>query len=124
MAIRVTVFCVTLLTATTAIAQSQSKLEVGTRQGNYYWVVETAADGSRRGGWVAVNVPLDAIDRNILKPLPPVLAVSQSETPTAAAPAPPTVDERLARIEQTLAASPGNVPNTPSAAPARSTAAL
>ena len=30
-----------LLTATTAAAQSQPRLEIGNRQGNYYWVVET-----------------------------------------------------------------------------------
>jgi outer membrane protein with beta-barrel domain len=107
MVVRVTVFCMALLTATTAIAQSQSKLEVGTRQGNYYWVVETGADGSRRGGWVPVNVPLDAIDRNALKPLPPVSALSPEERAPQAPVAPPTVDERLAKIEQTLANGQG-----------------
>src|SRR5688500_11770404 len=98
------VFCIALLTATTAVAQSQSTLEIGTRQGNYYWVVETAADGTRRGGWVAVNVPLDAIDRNALKPLPPVTTISApAERTPQLPPAPLSVDERLARIEQALA---------------------
>ena len=80
------VFCMALLTATTAAAQSPPRLEIGTRQGNYYWVVETAPDGSRRGGWVSVNVPLDAIDRNTLKPLPSVSALAAVETPTQAPP--------------------------------------
>ena len=95
------VFCIALLTATTAAAQSQPRLEIGNRQGNYYWVVETAPDGSRRGGWVSVNVPIDAIDRNALKPLPSALAAVG--TPTQAPPPPPSIDERLARIEQSLA---------------------
>ena len=97
---RVTAFVVALLVATSAAAQTQPKLEIGTRQGNYYWVVETAADGSRRGGWVSVNVPLDAIDRSTFKPLP---AESVSVEPPQAPPVPPTIDERLARIEQALA---------------------
>ena len=98
MAMRVTVFCIALLTATTTAAQSQPRLEIGTRQGNYYWVVETAADGTRKGGWVPANVPLDAIDRNALKPLPPVSAVSPAEGPLPAPPeAPPSIEERLAK---------------------------
>ena len=111
---RVAVFCIALLTATTAVAQSQSKLEIGTRQGNYYWVVETAADGTRRGGWVAVNVPLDAIDRNALRPLPPVATISApAERTPQLPPAPLTIDERLARIEQALATGE-KVPTQPS----------
>lgn len=101
---RVTVFCIALLAATTAAAQSQApRLEIGTRQGNYYWVVETAADGTRRGGWVPVNVPIDSIDRNSLKPLPPAAVSSAVEKPLPAPPAPPSLDERLTRIEQSLA---------------------
>jgi hypothetical protein len=123
MAIRVIVFCLALLTATTAIAQSQSTLEVGIRQGNYYWVVETAADGTRRGGWVAVDVPLNAIDRNTLKPLPPVSSGFETETQAPVAPAPPTVDERLPGIEHTPATTPGTVASAPhSATPVQSTA--
>ena len=102
MTIRITVLCIALLSATTAAAQSQPTLQIGTRQGNYYWVVETAADGSRRGGWVPVSVPLDAIDRNALQTLPPVSALSPAERPQQAPPAPPTLDERLTRIEQAL----------------------
>src|SRR5262245_32002069 len=108
---RVTVFCIALLTATTAAAQSQSKLEIGSRQGSYYWVVETSPDGSRKGGWVPVNVPIDAIDRNSLKPLPSVSALAAVEKPTEAPPAAPTLDERLAKIEQALAAGQGAPPS-------------
>jgi hypothetical protein len=96
---RFTAFFAVLLLATTAAAQtSQPRLEVGTRQGNYYWIVETSSDGSRRGGWVPVNVPLDAIDRNALKPLPSVSAL-----PPADRPAPTSIDDRVARLEQALA---------------------
>jgi hypothetical protein len=101
--VRSFVVCIALLTATAAAAQSlPTKLEIGTRQGSYYWVVETASDGSRRGGWVSVNVPLDAIDRSTLKPLPSVSALAGGQTPVQAPPASSSVDERLARIEQAL----------------------
>ena len=109
MSVRVTVFCMSLLTATMAAAQSQPTLQIGTRQGNYYWVVETSADGSRRGGWVPVNVPLDAIERSELKPLPPASALSSAERAPQPPAAPPTLDERLARIEQALAAKQSTV---------------
>jgi hypothetical protein len=95
---RFTAFCAVLFLATTAAAQTAPRLEVGTRQGNYYWIVETSADGSRRGGWVPVNVPLDAIDRSALKPLPSVSAL-----PPADRPAPTSIDDRLARLEQAVA---------------------
>jgi hypothetical protein len=98
--LRVLAFGVALGIASTAAAQVQPRLEIGTRQGNYYWVVETSADGSRRGGWVPTNVPLDAIDRNALKALPSASAIAASERPTA--PAPSSVDDRLARLEQAL----------------------
>jgi len=104
MAIRAYVFGIALLTAATAAAQGQPKLEIQTKQGNFYWVVETAPDGSRRGGWVGVNVPLDAIDRNALKPLPSAQAIAASERAIPAPPA-PSVDERLSRIEQALVAA-------------------
>jgi len=97
---RLTAFCAAMLLTTTAAAQTQPRLEIGTRQGNYYWVVETSADGSRRGGWVPTNVPLDAIDRNSLKALPSASAIAASERP--ATPAPSSVDDRLARLEQAL----------------------
>ena len=50
-----------------------------------------------------MNVPIDAIDRNALKPLPSVSPLAAVETPTQAPPTPPSIDERLARIEQSLA---------------------
>jgi opacity protein-like surface antigen len=62
--------CGFLTVATTVAAQSGSRLEVLKRQGDYYWVVETAPDGSRRGGWVSSQVPLDAIDTDALQPIP------------------------------------------------------
>jgi hypothetical protein len=88
MKMRVLIFCVALGVAATAAAQTspapqQSKLEILTRQGDYYWVVETAPDGSRKGGWVNVQVPLDRIDRNALQPIPPSGAV-QAAPPVAA----------------------------------------
>jgi hypothetical protein len=101
-------FCAVLLFATTVAAQtSQPRLEVGTRQGNYYWIVETSSDGSRRGGWVPVNVPIDAIDRAALKPLPPVAALSPADRPSSVPAAPTSIDDRLARIEAALANSGG-----------------
>jgi hypothetical protein len=111
---RLAVFCVALLTATIAAAQ-QPAMEIGIRQGDYYWVVETAPDGSRRGGWVSVNVPVGAIDRNTLKPLPPASAIGKAVTPQAAPPAPPTIDERLARIEQAIAGGQQSVAPAPAA---------
>jgi hypothetical protein len=107
MSVRVIAFCIVLLTATMAAAQSQPALQIGIRQGSYYWVIETALDGTRRGGWVPVNVPLDSIDRNALKPLPPASAPSQAEALPPAPSSPPSIDERLARIEQALTTSPG-----------------
>jgi hypothetical protein len=87
------------------------KLEIGTRQGDYYWVVETSPDGLRRGGWVNIAVPLHAIDRNALKPLPPL---GPPSTATSVQAPPPvestTLDERLMRLEQALAAKQGATP--------------
>lgn len=79
MSVRAIALSVALLSATAAAAQSQTTLQVGLRLGNYYWVVETAADGTRRGGWIPVNLPLDSIDRSELKPLPPLSALSPAE---------------------------------------------
>lgn len=78
---------------------AQPKLEVVTRQGDFYWVVETESDGSRKGGWVSAQVPLDRIDRTALKPIPalPIAPEEPSNTPD--------VNERLSRIEQALAVS-------------------
>jgi hypothetical protein len=54
-------------------------------------------------------MPLDAIDRSELKPLPPISALSPAEKAPQAAPALPTLDERLARIEQALSTGQGAV---------------
>jgi len=75
----------------------QPKLEIVTRQGDFYWVVETEPDGSRKGGWVSAQVPLERIDRTALKALPAVPS-GPEEPPNAA-----IVNERLNRIEQALA---------------------
>ena len=101
-----------LLTATVAAAQSP-KLEIGTRVGDAYWVVETAADGSRRGGWVDVRVPLDRIDRSAFKPLPagpppaptPAPPQASTEAPTQSAPVAVNVSERSPRTEPAPAAT-------------------
>jgi len=102
-------FASTIISAPSALAQTGApKLEIGTRQGDYYWVVETSPDGSRRGGWVNVAIPLNAIDRSALKPLPPA-APSAAETSVQAPPPPAasSLDERLTRIEQALSAKQG-----------------
>lgn len=106
-------FCVALGIATTAAAQTspapqQPRLEILTRQGDFYWVVETAPDGSRKGGWVNVQVPLDRIDRGALKPIPalPPLPGTPQGPPDA-----DSVNERLARIEQALASSQNGGPD-------------
>jgi hypothetical protein len=84
--------CVVLGLATTVAAQTppapQPTLEIQGRQGEYYWVVETAPDGSRRGGWVSASVPLDRIDRSALQPIPALPAPPRSpvqRAPEAAA---------------------------------------
>ena len=69
---RTLVACAAVLTATSVVAQIPSKMEVEGRQGGYNWVVETAADGSRRGAWVPISIPLENVDRGLLKSLPPV----------------------------------------------------
>ena len=86
-------FCVVLGTSAPAIAQPQATLEVQGRQGDYYWVVETAVDGSRKGGWVSAQVPLDGIDRNALRPIPSTGPVQPTPPPVTvqAAPAAPAV---------------------------------
>jgi len=89
-----------------ASAQTGSpKLEIGTKQGDYYWVVETSPDGSRRGGWVSVAIPLNAIDRSALKPLPPAApTVEATSVQPPPAPTSPAIDERFS-----VAAKQGNV---------------
>ena len=84
-------FCIVLTTIAPAAAQTpaatqstQAKLEIAGEYLGYYWVVETAADGSRRGGWVSKQTPLDRVDRRTLEPLPPQPA-SQPVTATRAA---------------------------------------
>ncbi len=97
-----------IVSVPSASAQTGSpRLEIGTRQGDYYWVVETSPDGSRRGGWVNIAVPLNAIDRNALKPLPPVAPSTETAVQAPPPPASTNLDERLMRLEQTLAAKQG-----------------
>jgi hypothetical protein len=107
----VLVFCVVVGTATAAAASQTPtasqppRLEILTRQGDFYWVVETAPDGSRKGGWVNVSVPLDRIDKSAFQPLPalpPLPSASQRQQPDT-----DRVNERLARIEQALGQTDG-----------------
>jgi hypothetical protein len=58
-----------------------------------------------------VNVPLDAIDRSTLLPLPPVSAAPEGEKGTAT-PAAPGADERRAIIEQAPAPTSSSTPET------------
>src|SRR5262245_37111351 len=85
--------------AQTKAPKQQPKLEILTGQGDFYWVVETAPDGSRKGGWVNAQVALERIDRSALKPLP---TLPTPEEPQNAA----SVNERLLKLEQALAAGP------------------
>jgi len=85
----------------------QPKLEIVSRQGDFYWVVETESDGSRKGGWVSAEVPLERIDRSALKPLPALASVPEEAVNAA------TVNERLSRIERALAASERAVTTQP-----------
>lgn len=78
---------------------AQPKLEIVTRQGDFYWVVETDSDGSRKGGWINAQVSLDRIDRTALKPIPAL--PSAPDEPANAV----SVNARLSRIEQALAVS-------------------
>jgi hypothetical protein len=103
-------FCIVLATASVAIAQpSQPKLEIVSRQGDLYWIVETAADGSRRGGWVNAQVSLDRIDRSTFNPIP-ALAATPANLLQAQQPDSASVNERIARIEQALAAGRSAAP--------------
>ncbi len=62
--------CVVLASVSTAAAQTaQPRLEILSRQGAYYWVVATAADGSRKGGWVPAQV-IETISRSDMSPIP------------------------------------------------------
>lgn len=98
-----TVSCAASASAQTTPLAPQPKLEILTRQGDYYWVVETAPDGSRRGGWVNAQVPLDRIDRNALTPIP-ALPAPVTNSPVQGPPEAASLDERVARIERALAA--------------------
>ncbi len=63
-------FGVVLVGASPVLAQTaQPKLEVLSRQGAYYWVVATEADGSRRGGWVSAQI-IDGIKIDTFRPVP------------------------------------------------------
>ena len=79
-------------------AQTPSpRLERQGRQGDFAWVVETTTDGSRRGGWVKAETPLEQVDRSLLRPLPALLpGEAPAVHPTAAASsgAPATVQGR------------------------------
>ncbi len=100
----VLLFCVALGIATTAAAQSQpNKLEVLGRQGDYYWVVETAQDGSRKGGWVAAQI-IDVINRNALQAIPPLGAV-QAAPPVVAIPD-ASIDSAVTRTSSETRSAP------------------
>jgi hypothetical protein len=94
--------------AQTAAAAPQPPLEIAGENAGYFWIVETAANGSRRGGWVSKQTPLDRIDRSILRPIPPLPMQQTTQAPPplpVSSPSPETgnIDDRLARIEQALA---------------------
>jgi hypothetical protein len=67
--VRIWLLCIVLLAPALATAQERT-LEIGRRFGDVYWVVETAANGTRRAGWVAATVALDRVDRSSLNPVP------------------------------------------------------
>ncbi len=86
-------FCVIALTASTATAQTaQPKLEVLGRQGAYYWVVETAQDGSRTGGWVNAEALDSIVSRGNLNSIP--------RQPASTAAVMPTLDSVVIALEQ------------------------
>ena len=95
--------------ASVSAQTGSSKLEIGTKQGDYYWVVETSPDGSRRGGWVNVAVPINAIDRSALKPLPPAAPIVETSVQPPPPPTSSNGDERMSRTEQNAAAKQGTV---------------
>lgn len=98
-------------TAATAQA-SQTRLEIAGEYSGHYWIVETATDGSRRGGWVSKQTPLDRIDRNTLQPIPRQ-RLEQPPTPLQS-PETGNLEDRLTRIERALAATPQPVSPTQS----------
>lgn len=79
---------VVIFAAAVPAQTSLPRLEAVSRQGDFNWVVETAADGSRRGGWVNVQVPLEQVDRSALKPLAPLAAPSQARVEPVSVAAP------------------------------------
>ena len=126
------IFALVLTCAGLASAQtnpaSQPRLEILGRQGDYYWVVETAPDGSRKGGWVNAQV-IDSINRSALRAIPAqpapyvtipavdvpnnydglVLSLQQMRSKVANAvsalegPPDATLNERLAKIDEAAA---------------------
>jgi hypothetical protein len=98
---------------TTASPPSQTRLEIAGEYAGAYWIVETAADGSRRGGWVMKQTPLDRIDRSTLQPIP--RQRSEQVTTAPQLPEAGNIDERLTRIERSLAGGSGA--STPTAQP-------
>jgi hypothetical protein len=60
----------------------QPRLEVVSQVGDYYWVVATYSDGSRRGGWIPRSI-IQQINSQELRPIP-----SAPPDPPPAVPAP------------------------------------
>lgn len=105
------IFGIVLTTAAPSAAQtaaaaqsSQTQLEIAGEYRGFYWIVETAADGSRRGGWVSKQIPLDRIDRSALQPLPNQ-GTQPSPQPVTSTQAVATREIEQARPQQALTAS-------------------
>jgi hypothetical protein len=61
---------IVLITGSSLAAQTaRPRIEIQSRMGDFYWVVATAADGSRRGAWVAAQI-IDSINVNTFTALP------------------------------------------------------
>ena len=84
---------------------SPTRLEIAGDYNGHYWIVETAADGSRRGGWISKQTPLDRIDRSTLLPIPPLQTHQPITPPTAMSSEAPATGNVDAPIEQALANS-------------------
>ena len=61
------------------------RLEVLTRQGDYYWVVTYDADGTRRGGWVSAQL-IDGIDTRAFRPVPAAPPPAPAAVPLVSVP--------------------------------------
>jgi hypothetical protein len=70
------------LAQTSNATLAQPKLEVFAKQGDYYWVVATDPDGTRRGGWISAHV-IESINTQAL-----VSSVPGSQTLTNPLPVP------------------------------------